>query len=96
MRAACFRDTSVLPEIDRWVAELRDRGRVPPDTYLSVQSRGNTLIGLLHDRAGSRELSPGSFLVFAPGGLEILDEAAFFRRYQDPGLGGRPTNCPDG
>lgn len=84
VRAARYRDPSVLPDIDRWVAELRETGHVPPDVGFSVRCGGDALIGVLHDRAGEHELPPGAFLVFGPAGLHVLDERSFFRRYRDP------------
>ncbi|HET9141806.1 hypothetical protein [Actinophytocola sp.] len=83
VRAACFHDAATLPEIERWVGELRDDGRVGPGTHLTVQRRGGALIGVLHDQSGDHELLPGSFLVFGRGGLRVLDERTFFRLYRE-------------
>jgi hypothetical protein len=82
--AACFRDPGVLPEIDRWVATLRDQGRVPADVDFTVRRNGATLVGVLRDRTGEHELPPGGFLVLGGGGLRVLDERSFFRHYRDP------------
>ena len=67
-----------------WVATLRDQGRMSADVDFAVRRRAGRLVGVLHDRAGEHELAPGGFLVFGPGGLQVLDERSFFRRYRDP------------
>lgn len=84
VRAACYRDASALPEIDRWVGTLRERGRIPPDVHFDVRHRRGILVGVLCDRAGEHELAPGDFLVFGRDGLGVLDQRSFFRLYHDP------------
>jgi hypothetical protein len=82
VQATCFRDTATLPEIDRWVASLRDQGRIPADVDFTIRKRGDTLFGMLHDHQGDHELTPGAFLVFGHSGLRVLDEHSFFRQYR--------------
>jgi hypothetical protein len=84
VQAASYRDASVLPEIDRWVATLREHGRIAPDVHFDVRQRGPVLVGVLRDRSGEHELEPGAFLVFGHGGLQVLDERSFFRIYHAP------------
>jgi hypothetical protein len=84
VQAACFRNESVLPEIERWVATLRERGGVPADVEFAVCRRRGALVGVLRDRLGEHELGPGAFLVFGRCGLQVLEERAFFQRYQVP------------
>lgn len=83
VQAARYRDAAALPEIDRWVTALRDAGQVPAEVDFSVRRRGGVLVGVLRDRSGDHELAPGGFLVFGHGGLAVLDELSFFRRYRD-------------
>jgi hypothetical protein len=84
VQAACFRDETVLPEIEQWVTTLRERGGVPTEVGFAVRRRRGALVGVLHDRLGEHELTPGAFLVFGRCGLHVLEERAFFQRYQDP------------
>jgi hypothetical protein len=82
VQAARFGQAAALPEIERWVATLRDQGRIPADVDFTVRRRPAGLAGVLHDRSGEHELPPGGFLVFAPDGLRVLDELSFYRRYR--------------
>ena len=50
--AACYRDPSVLPEIERWVGDLRERGKIAPDVGFGTRRRGGVLVGVLRDLAG--------------------------------------------
>lgn len=84
VRAACFRDVSALPEIERWVTTLRERGGIAADVAFAVRRRAGSLIGVLHDAAGEQELEPGAFLVLGRNGLRVLDAHSFFRHYRDP------------
>lgn len=84
VQAACFSGSTVLPEIEGWVTALRERGAIATDVELIIRRRGGTLIGVLRDRSGERELPPGGFLVYGRGGLQVLDERSFFRQYHDP------------
>jgi hypothetical protein len=84
VQAACYRDPSVLPDIDRWVTGLREQGRVPPDVHFTIRERRGDLLAVLRDRAGDHEVPRGGFLVFGNGGLHVLDERSFFRLYRDP------------
>jgi hypothetical protein len=80
--AARFGHQSALTEIERWVAALRDQGRVAADVDFTVRRRDAGLAGVLHDRAGEHELPPGGFLVFGHDGLRVFDERSFHRRYR--------------
>lgn len=82
--AACLTGPAVLPEIARWIAGLRDQGRIPPDIRFVLEPRAGSLIGVLHTGAGRHELSPGSFLVFTQEGLQVLTSTAFFEHYYEP------------
>jgi hypothetical protein len=82
--AACYREPAVLPEIERWVGALREQGRIAADVGFGTRRRGGSLVGVLRDRAGERELAQGGFLVFGPEGLRVLDERSFFLRYYEP------------
>jgi hypothetical protein len=82
--AACYRDPSVLPEIERWVGSLRDRGKIAPDVGFGTRHRGGALVGVLRDLAGECELPQGSFLVFGRAGLRVFDERSFFTLYREP------------
>lgn len=82
--AACHRDASVLPEIERWVDGLREQGKIGIDVRFGTRRRGGALVGVLCDRAGECELPRGSFLVFGRAGLRVLDERAFFTLYREP------------
>lgn len=81
--AACYREPDVLPVLERWVAALREDGKISPDVGFSIRARGNHLVGVLRDRTGECELSRGAFLVFGRTGLRVLDERAFFAQYQE-------------
>ena len=83
--AACYREPSVLPEIERWVGTLREQGRIAPDVGFAVRRRGGAPVGVLRDRTGECELPQGGFLVFAREGLRVLDERSFFLLYYEPG-----------
>ena len=84
VRAACYRDPSALPEIEGWVASLREQGLVRPDVEFTVATRRGGLVGVLRDRAGEHELAPSGYLVFGQCGLRVFDERSFFQRYHDP------------
>lgn len=84
VQAACYRDPSVLPEIDRWVADLREEGRIRPDVGVTIRERRGALVAVLRDAAGDHELPRGGFLVFGSGGLHVLDAQSFHRLYRDP------------
>jgi hypothetical protein len=83
--AACYREPSVLPEIERWVGALREQGRIAADVGFGTRRRGGALVGVLRAGAAECELSQGSFLVFGQAGLQVLDERSFFLRYYEPG-----------
>jgi hypothetical protein len=82
--AACYREPSVLPEIERWVGTLREQGRVAPDVRFGTRRRGDALVGVLRSLAGECELLRGGFLVFGRAGLQVLDERSFFLLYHEP------------
>ncbi|MCE7002678.1 hypothetical protein LWC34_07515 [Kibdelosporangium philippinense] len=84
VRAACYTDPAVLPEIDAWVDRLRERGLVPPDVDFVIRDGE---VGVLNDRDGEHELRPTGFLVFGRGRLQVLDESTFFGQYHDPAMG---------
>jgi hypothetical protein len=84
VRAACYTDPSVLPEIDAWVNRLREQGLVPPDVEFAVRDEPDGPVGVLGDGAGEHKLRAGGFLVFGRRGLRVLDESAFFGQYHDP------------
>lgn len=84
VRAACYTDPAVLPEIGAWVGKLREQGLVPPDVGFAIRDGGGGPVGVLDDRDGEHELRPAGFLVFGRGGLRVLDESAFFGQYHDP------------
>lgn len=84
VRAACYTDPAVLPEIGAWVARLREQGLVPPDIGFTIRRDKGDPVGVLGDETGEHELRPTGFLVFGRGELRVLDEAAFFGQYHDP------------
>jgi hypothetical protein len=84
VRAACYSDPAVLPEIDRWVGNLREQGLIPADVEFTIRREHEVPVGVLSDGAGEHELRPAGFLVFGRGGLRVLDNRTFFRQYHDP------------
>ncbi|ALG11251.1 hypothetical protein AOZ06_34150 [Kibdelosporangium phytohabitans] len=84
VRAACYTDPAVLPEIDAWVDRLREQGLVPPDVDFVIRDGGGGPVGVLDDHDGEHELHPAGFLVFGRGRLRVLDESAFYGQYHDP------------
>jgi hypothetical protein len=82
--AACYRDASVLPDIERWVDMLREQGRIGFDVGFGTRRRDGALVAVLRDRAGECELPQGGFLVFGQAGLRVLDERSFFLQYYEP------------
>ena len=83
--AACYREPSVLPEIERWVSTLREQGKIASDVGFAIRRRRGALVGVLRDRTGECELPRGGFLVFGQAGLRVLDERSFFLQYYEPG-----------
>jgi hypothetical protein len=84
VRAACYTEPAVLPEIDAWVRRLREQGLVPPDVGFAIRQGDHGPVGVLGDQAGEHELRPTGFLVFSRRELRVLDESAFFGQYHDP------------
>lgn len=84
MLAACYRRPTDLPEIDRWIRSLRERGLVDDEVHFRMVERDGVPVGVLHDSAGEHELPPSCFLLYGRDGLQVLDDRSFFREYHEP------------